>query len=503
VSAEVGFLLSALLGVISFPPIGAWFVAYFAMVPFLLSAVRLSPRRAFRWGYLSGFVFYGATLYWIGLNSGAPPGLAWASAAAVIAILSTVWAITAWAVSRTARRHGLVWAALLFVSLYVFQEVFWGTGELGFPWIIWALSQTRFLPAIQIADLFDVYGISVWVLSLNALIFLFWKRAFSRKRLAWIFALVLIMPLIYGIVQIPHFSRGEPIPVGAVQADTPVDRKWSMSAEEITESYLKASAPLGDTDTRLVVWPETATPAPIRYRPWLRTTLQRYSDSTEMTLLTGATDYEQLPQKGMVPYNAAFLFNPGQLEPQRSAKIHLVPFGERIPGQKLLPFLGKLHLGQAEWEPAEKVVVFPESNSIPPFGCLICFEVVFPDIAARMVQDGAELLTTITNDGWYGNSSGPYQHLNLARIRAVAVRRSIVRSANTGISALILPSGRMTQTLGYNRRGAIFGTVPACSEITLAARLSKIWLPFYALILLAVITLLFWKSHRGQGSLAG
>ncbi|MFZ5432585.1 MAG: apolipoprotein N-acyltransferase [Calditrichota bacterium] len=497
-----GFLLSALLGIISFPPFGGWPIAFVAMIPFLVSSVSLPPAKAWKWGYLSGFIFFGGTLYWIGLNSGAPPPLAWASAVVVVAILATVWAITAGAVARTAHRHGLKWAALLFVILYVFQEVFWGTGELGFPWIVWGLSQTGFLPAMQMADLVDIYGLSVWVLAVNALLFLAWKRAIPRTRAVWIALLVISLPLIYGWARIRQFRDGEPIHVAAVQANTPVDRKWHMSAEEITADYLRYSAPLSDTGTRLVVWPETATPAPIRYRPWLRSTLQRYADSTGMYLLTGATDYEQMQNRGMVPYNAAFLFRPGDRDLLHSAKIHLVPFGERIPGQKLFPFLGKLHLGQAEWEPAKDIVVFPPEDGLPAHACLICFEVVFPDIAARVVKGGAALLTTITNDGWYGNSSGPYQHLALARLRAVAVRRSMVRSANTGISALILPTGEVKQSLGYDRAGAIFGTVPTRHEITSAVRLSLVWPYLYSVMLLSVIVILGMKARRTGGSRA-
>ncbi|MBU1983063.1 apolipoprotein N-acyltransferase, partial [bacterium] len=289
------------------------------------------------------------------------------------------------------------------------------------------------------------------------------------------------------------------IPAAAAQANTPVSEKWQTSAEAIAQSYLKVSASVRETGARLLVWPETATPAPICYRPWIRNILHEFCDSTGVCLLTGATDYENDAQRGMVPYNAAFLFRPGTQELLRSAKVHLVPFGERIPGQKLFPFLHQLHLGQAEWEPASQIVVFPEHDGVPPLGCLICFEVIFPEIAADMVHGGAALLTTITNDGWYGNSSGPYQHLNLARLRAVAVRRSIVRAGNTGISALILPTGEIRCSLGYDRAGMIFGTVPVRGEITLAARLARVWLPFYSLLLTAVLVALWLSRPRASG----
>ena len=493
---RLGFLLAAILGILSFPPFGAWPLAFVAMVPFLAAAVSLSPPRAFRWGYLGGILFFGGTLYWIGCNSGAPPAMAWASAAVVIAILATVWGITAWAICKIAGRAGLRWTALLFVTLYVFFEVFWGTGELGFPWIVWGLTQTAFLPALQCADVADVYGLSLWVLALNALVFLVWKRALSRPTGMALIALTFVLPLLYGALRLWQFRSGERIAVAAVQANTPADEKWHVSAEEITESYLKLSRPVAETDVRLVVWPETATPAPIRYRPWIRGALHGFCDSTGLTLLTGATDYESNPAGDMAAYNSAFLFRPGVREPQRSAKIHLVPFGERIPGQTWFPVLGKLHLGQAEWVPAKNVVVFPEGIGIPAFGCLICFEVVFPEIAADMTRAGAVLLATITNDGWYGNSSGPYQHFELARLRAVAVRRSVVRSAGTGISGLILPTGRVVRTLGYDRAGAIFGSLTLHRDITLAARLSRIWLPFYGGLLAAVLIAIAFRRGK-------
>lgn len=498
--AALGFLLSAVLGILSFPPIGIWPLAYVVLIPFLASSCSLPPRRARRWAYLGGLVFFGGVLYWIGLNSGAPAYLSAASAVAVVLILATVWSVTAGAVSWAARRFGRATAALLFVVLYIFFEVFWGTGELGFPWAIWGLTQIGFLPAVQIAEIGDVYGVSLWVLSLNALIFLWWKSPGRRKHFAVITALVLVVPLLYGVIRLATFTFGRQIPVAAVQANTPVEEKWQMSAEDIAESYLKASAPLVGTGTKFVVWPETATPTPLRYRQWLRDQLQAFCDSSGMTLLTGATDYGQDSLRGMVPYNAAFLIRPGEKELLSSAKIHLVPFGERIPAQSVFPFLSHLHLGQAEWAPGKSVVVFPPDNDVPASGCLICFEVVFPDIAADMVKGGARILTTITNDGWYGNSSGPYQHLALARLRAVAERRSIVRSANTGVSALILPTGALEKVLGYNRVGSIRGTVPEQTEITVAARLARIWPYFYSLTLLITLIILWTKARHKRSS---
>jgi apolipoprotein N-acyltransferase len=467
------------------------------MVPFLASAAVSSPRRALAWGYVSGLVFFGGLLYWIGYNCGAPPFLSWISAVAMVAILATIWALAAWAVALAAARRSLIAASVLFVTLYLFLEVFWGTGEMGFPWAIWALTQANFLPAAQMAEAGDVWAISLWVLALNALVFLVWKLRLQRRVCLVILALVLVVPLLLGWLRLKTFRLGAPLPVAAVQGNTPMDEKWQKSAEEILQNYLDLSGSLPGTETRLVVWPETAVPVPLRFRPWARQELQSFVDSSGMALLSGATDYRDGGAAGMLPSNSAFLFLPGVSEPVTYAKMHLVPFGERIPGQKLFPALGKIRLGQAEFRPGDAPVVFRPGGALPPFACMICFEVLFPDVAAALVKNGATLLVNITEDGWYGNSSGPYQHLALARLRAVATRRSIVRAANTGISALILPTGAMTAKLGYGRSGVIRGALPVQHEITLSSRLAGIWLIFYAAALLVVLAVVFLAGrHR-------
>ena len=488
--------MAALLGALSFPPIGLWFLAYVALIPFLIAATSGAAGRPFRTAYGAGLVFFGGTLYWVGLNSGAPWFLSAASCVAMVLILATVWGITAWAVATTTRRAGLTVAVLLFVALYQFQEIFWGNGELGFPWAVWALTQTSFLPAIQIADLVDVWGVSLWVLVINALGFVVWRRRCAGAGIA--LAGLFLIPIVYGMIRMPRVDRGETVSVAAIQANTPAEMKWHVSAEQIFEDHVSLTRELTASDVALVVWPETATPLPLRFRQWARSALYDLTDSLGATLLTGATDYDAGTGVGRIPYNAAFAVQPGIRAIQRAAKVHLVPFGERIPWQEQFPFLGSIRLGQAEFVPGEKPIVF-RGDPAPDFGCLICFEVVFPGIAAALVRDGAKLFAHITNDGWYGDSSGPYQHLHLARLRAVACRRSMVRAANTGISALICPSGRFIETLGYDRAGSIRGELPVRSETTIAVRIHRFWYPFYTALLALVLGVVWLRRRRPNG----
>ncbi len=494
VRSKCYLVLSALFGILCFPPISFWPLAYVAMVPFLFGATSLLPRTALKWGYVSGFLFFSGLLYWIGFNSGAPPAMAWLSCVAVVAILATIWSVAAWSVSKVSHSAGVAWAATTFVFLYLFFEVFWGTGELGFPWAIWALSQTACLPVIQIAELGDVWLISLYVLGLNALVFLYLKGIARVVVLPLAVVLMLSVPM-YGAYRLATFQRGELFPVAAIQANTPVEDKWELTPEETLAQYVNLTESIADSQVALVVWPETATPIPLRYRDWARMRIQRLSDSIDLSIVTGATDYESVSGGEMIPYNSAFVFRPHEGELWSAAKVHLVPFGERVPFQKYLPILGAIRLGQAEFAPGAAAKVLPKSDLLPSLGCLICFEVVFPEVAADMVKNGASLFANLTEDGWYGRSSEQSQHLELTRLRAVASRRSIIRAANLGYPALFLPTGEISASLDLDQTGAVCSFVTLQSDITLAAKMARLWLPLYS-ALLATLLLTIWIRTR-------
>ncbi|MCC6475942.1 apolipoprotein N-acyltransferase [bacterium] len=487
-----GLWISAGLGILAFPPISLWPLAWISLVPFLIVATDLSVPRIFGKAWRAGVLFFGGVLYWVGLNSGAPWLMSAIAALAMIMILATIWGTVAWAVQKTARIHGTTSAAWLFASLYVALEIFWGTGEVSLPWALWGLTQSSFLPAAQFAEIIDVEGISAWVLSVNVLLFLYFQ---NRRRVHLIAAALLyLVPIAWGAFRMNQVDGGVMVQCAAVQANIPAETKWQMSSADILQDHVRWSDSLKTAKPALIVWPETAAPMPVRLRPWAVDTLQSLSRRTGAIILTGATDYEMRDGEQR-PLNAALAIRPDSFGIQRSAKIHLVPFGERIPLQKTFPALRNLHLGQAEFLPGDSVVVF-SGGEVPPFTCLICFEVIYPEIAADAVKKGAQLFGHITNDGWYGNSSGPYQHLELSRLRAIATRRSIVRSANTGVSALILPSGRFLEKIAYDKAGVISSEVPARADVTIAVRLARAWPAIYYGILATLLAALWMKWRR-------
>jgi apolipoprotein N-acyltransferase len=161
--------------------------------------------------------------------------------------------------------------------------------------------------------------------------------------------------------------------------------------------------------------------------------------------------------------NSAFLIGSDGLRQARSDKVHLVPFGEYVPLGRLLSFVDKLVVGVGDFIPGT-IVPLPLGDH--HLGVLVCYEVIFPYLARQHVQQGADLLVNITNDAWFGRSSAPYQHLAMARFRAIENRIWLARSANTGISALIAPSGEVVQS------GPIFETLQISGKVGLGAELT-------------------------------
>ena len=183
----------------------------------------------------------------------------------------------------------------------------------------------------------------------------------------------------------------------------------------------------------LIIWPETATPFFFQDAKEFQPFILDIPKKTNAFLLFGTPTYKI--QKGKVNhYNSAYLVSPSGEPVGKYDKIHLVPFGEYVPMQDLLFFIGSLGEGIGDFKSGKEIFNF----SLPQgkFGVLICFEIIFPDLCRRFVKRGANFLVTITNDAWFGRTSAPYQHFSMATFRAVENRVFVARAANTGITGI-------------------------------------------------------------------
>jgi apolipoprotein N-acyltransferase len=182
--------------------------------------------------------------------------------------------------------------------------------------------------------------------------------------------------------------------------------------------------------------------------------------------------------------NSAFLLSPDGKIAGKYDKVHLVPYGEYVPLRKFFPFINKLVAGIGDFRKGEGNNPIKFGNHA--LGILICYEGIFPELSREYKEKGANLLVNITNDAWFGRTSAPYQHLSMTVFRAVENRTFLVRSANTGISAIISPSGKIIKKTGLFERTVLRGSVKLLDRKTIYALYGDIFV-YICLILLGVI----------------
>src|SRR5262249_32162993 len=235
-------------------------------------------------------------------------------------------------------------------------------------------------------------------------------------------------------------------------------------AEQINQKHLRMSRELYDREKPdIIFWSEASTLFPLRSgREWTQQILD-FVKSHHTPLVLGSDSFQ-----GENIFNSAFLVNAnGQIESEYS-KMYLVPFGEFVPFQSILFFAGKVVPEISNFSPGTNYNLFSVNGK--KFGMHICFEVVFPQLSREFCKRGASLLTTITNDAWFGKSSAPYQHFAMAVMRSIENRRYLVRCANTGISGIVDPYGRILQTTPIYVEAETVGEVRWIDEQTFYTR---------------------------------
>jgi apolipoprotein N-acyltransferase len=384
------------------------------------------------------------------------------------AYLGLYWGLAALLGGWLARRGGRG-GAWTFVPAMLVVEELRGSGELGFPWFQPGYTQGALPPVLQLAALGSVTLVTLWLLLVNAGFAHAWRR---RSRAALAGTLVLLaLPFVHaGLVAwrpagtAPGVSAERRLRLLLVQGNIPGEIKWSgRHQQQILATFLSLSdsavATAAGGEPQLVVWPETATGSYLRKQPEQAIAVAQFASRTGVPVFTGYADYAFDETGRPRPYNSAGQFLPGGEISEPYAKRHLVPFGERMPFQWLVPAIGKLDLGQAEWVPGTRTVLF--GSEAGPFACLICFESIFSDLARRDVRAGARWLVVVTNDEWFGNSAALYQHAAMAPFRAVETGVSLVRVANTGVTAV------------FDRRGRTVAQAPVFEPVVLEAWLDR------------------------------
>ncbi|MBE0616634.1 MAG: apolipoprotein N-acyltransferase [Proteobacteria bacterium] len=245
-----------------------------------------------------------------------------------------------------------------------------------------------------------------------------------------------------------------------VQGNIDQGRKWDPAFRRATlETYGSLSRSVSVAGVDLFLWPETAVPLYAQDPSPERRGLDALARELGGYLAFGAPAYKRRGSE--VEYrNALFLLSPEGVLVGRYDKVHLVPFGEYVPLGRFFPFMKKLVAGAGDFTPGPGVKPFPEEPGLPVLGALVCFEVIFPSFASSLVSAGAQVLLVVTNDGWFGRTPGPYQHLAFAAWRAAEVGAPLLRAANTGVSAAFDGHGRLLRETALNTRDAFTVVLP-------------------------------------------
>jgi apolipoprotein N-acyltransferase len=465
-----------------------------ALVPFLYQMTRATPRQALLGGAAMGLVFHLGNLYWItgvmvhygGLGRAASVSVLFALVAYLALYSSAFGGLAAAACSR-GRTAALFVTPVFWVGLELFRNYPFG----GFPWCLLGYSQVSVLPVLQIASLTSIHGVSLLVVLVNALI-AYWLCGPGLKRglvAAAPVALLLALTLGFGYRELARPLPPASFPVAAVQGNVLQEHKWEPGwATKIFTTHLELSTRATEQGARLVVWPESSTPFHFDGTPALAEAMRSFVRQTDSYLLFGSDDYIFPDRRDGGPdyqaFNGAKLLSPDGRVLLRYHKIFLVPFGEFVPLHSLLFFAESVVQNVSDFSAGEDVVVAPVDGK--NIGAFICYEAIYPDLVRRFVEDGAALLVNVTNDAWFGRSSAPYQHLSQAIARAVETRRYLVRAANTGISALVDPYGRVLARSELFVPDVIVGKVSFLEEETFYVRHGN-FLPRS----MAVVTLIF------------
>lgn len=469
---KTALILAGALAALGFAPVYALplFVAGLIFA-FLMADGAKTLKQSALFGYMFGFGFFCAGFYWI-------------ANALLVDVFVFGWLYPIALVATGAffglffippfmiwyHLKGAVWGKVLgFASAFVLLEYVRSFLLTGFPWNM-AGSMFAFSDMlIQTASAVGTYGLSFLLLVMTGAVYIFIKE--HDKKAVFAFFGILFLMAGFGVFRLSVYKQSDSeVKIRLVQPSIKQSLKWDESAlEDNLRTYIDMSRKTNLNGVKAVFWGETATAfSPedgVYYQNLIRQAVPQNG-----YLMTGVVRYDK---NNDALYNSLSVIDDAGKTVAFYDKNHLVPFGEYIPLRKYLPAWIRPVANQiADLQKGEKFKVLKVSG-LPPFGALICYEIIFPDDVINR-KNKPQFIVVASNDGWYGQSFGPYQHFVAAQLRAIEEGITIIRSANNGISAVIDPLGRVGEKLNLNEVGFKDVFLPAVLSVnTLYAHLGS------------------------------
>ena len=526
--------VSGLLQVVPFPiagPVSHWRsgLVFFVLVPLLVALLDcdrqnrpLDWRQTAALGYLSGVVWYLGNCYWIYPTMHTYGGLASPVAFGILILfclyLGLYHALFGLLVGLV-RGSSVRAAGAIVVAPFLWVAVELARARItGFPWDLLGTAQVDNFLLTQLAPFTGTYGLSFFIVLVNAHIaayFVFRNRGVRLQSLA--IGLMLAFFIELGGL---HVHRFMPMVANPQQTATLLQENLEVGAQAdglaLTSGFNSVDAMYAEFDrlslhpadpfverraagligpTQIIVWPES--PAPFEAgEPRFQRQMGALAATAQVPVIAGAigVDPDATRLRGYRIFNSASFFNADGSSAGRYDKIHLVPWGEYVPFKQLFFFAGNLTQEVGDFDRGTERKVFRAGGHT--YGTFICYESIFPNEIRQFVLNGAEVLVNISNDGWYGDTAAPWQHLNMVRMRAIENHRWILRATNTGITTVIDPFGRIRERAPRHVRTAIAVGFNYESEITFYTR-HGVWFAWgCALITLLLAIFAILRVHQ-------
>ena len=444
---------------LAFPPLPLGPAALLLLVPWFLVMNRYSRSSAIFATFWSGMVYNGINYYWIFnvMNvETAPSAIIFLGVVLLVAFFSAYSVVAAFVYTliKDIRIKGLRIFWILYPVFYAGLEMTRTRGDFAFPWSHLGYVFGNYLELLQTLSIIGIFGYTTLIIASNMLV----ANALDKPGLKdkWPFTLpvlILMALLVHGKTTLsapeaaPFYgSDGEHTPqIAMVQPCIRQGEKWSKERyDRIIDKTLGMVKDSVKEGTDLIILAETAIPDHIRRQPATIAQMHRVASRMNASILVGALDFKRNREPDAVRryeiYNASFLFTPNDGRfPQRYIKKHLVPFSERIPFDDIFPILNYVDLGEGDFVPGKETPVYGPFLWTP----FICYDAIFGDLVREAIRAGSRFMVNITNDGWFGRSTAPYQHLNLVRYRAIENGFPAARLANSGVSVFIDQYGHM------------------------------------------------------------
>jgi apolipoprotein N-acyltransferase len=530
-------LSSSLLLVLSFPNFDLGFLAWVGLLPLFLSITYRRVIYSFLLSLICGVLFFSGTFYWIF----AVPKYSLLNHAPLIVYFGLYFGVFGLIYFFLYTRIGI--APTLFAAPFIWVSLEYIRSNLSFlslPWALLAHSQYQYPVIIQIASITGAYGISFLIVMVNAalaaVVYQYCERLKIPPRLpfskggvtpyqkeirispplekgdrgGFVYRLpllattasLLLLTLLFGYFTITNTIPGSKIKLSLVQGNIEQSKKWDPRyAREIMKTYTELTQEASKEQPAMIIWPETATPGSITRIPMLYTQVKNVAKNAGTYLLLGSAQHQKFAQReSNTPkyFNSVYLINPDSsvVKNQRYDKIRLFPFGEYLPFKEIIPWSSIGVSSMDHYMPGKEFKVFEHPDF--RFAVTICWESVFPDLFRQFVKRGGQCMINLTNEARFGKTAASHQVVSITVFRAVENRVFVVRCANTGVSCIIDPYGRVVDRVKNEKgqdifvRGVMSGWIIPLDSRTIYTRYGD-WFVWVAIggsvVFLAIATL--------------